>query len=684
MENIFVKNIVEKNITIGFRTKITGGKYTLRIAASNTYRVFVNGVFLCYGPMRSAHGYSNIAEYPFFCAEKDVFVTVEVADYHINTYYTVLEDAFFSCEIIRDGRIVATEKDFQAFLLNDRIKKVAKFSVQRPFAEIYDMQKPRDLFYRGENIFPVVKTQRVSGNKLLKCDLTMPKFEKMYAIKKIENGGVVINPENDIQDFFMFYQNDAEDFRAFKKEELESDIMRDISYLTYTDQIENEKQFFETYEFEANISGFLGFTAEVKEDSTIYAIFDEIFPLIPVRMKTVNAVKWDLKKGKYNLLSFEPYTLKYLRIVVVGKADIGSPYIITYENPDVLPQKKYKDEEINCIYEAAVRTFKQNAVDVLTDCPSRERAGWLCDTYFTARSEKLLTGKNIVEKNFLNNILLSPEPIKNLPLGMLPMCYPADHYNGNFIVNWALWLIVELKDYLKRTGDFLLIENFKHKIYLLLKYLSEFENEFYLLENLEKYLFVEWSKANSFLDGVNFPTNMLYSYALNAAGELYQDFVLIEKASKIKQYILSHAFNGRFFVDNALRENGELKNTENTTETCQYYAFYFNIADKNNMPELYKTMFDVINKNNVQSLFPELHPSKPFIGNFLRLDYLAKEGRLQQVLKECKDYFLYMAKRTETLWEHADVIASCNHGFASMVAEWIDMAEKKGILSKSL
>ena len=28
------------------------------------------------------------------------------------------------------------------------------------------------------------------------------------------------------------------------------------------------------------------------------------------------------------------------------------------------------------------------------DCPSRERAGWLCDSYFTAKTEYVLTGTN--------------------------------------------------------------------------------------------------------------------------------------------------------------------------------------------------------------------------------------------------------------------------------------------------
>ena len=41
-------------------------------------------------------------------------------------------------------------------------------------------------------------------------------------------------------------------------------------------------------------------------------------------------------------------------------------------------------------YSGAIRTFAHNAVDLYSDCPSRERAGWLCDSYFSAKTEYCL------------------------------------------------------------------------------------------------------------------------------------------------------------------------------------------------------------------------------------------------------------------------------------------------------
>jgi alpha-L-rhamnosidase len=43
-------------------------------------------------------------------------------------------------------------------------------------------------------------------------------------------------------------------------------------------------------------------------------------------------------------------------------------------------------------------------------------------------------------------------------------------------------------------------------------------------------------------------------------------------------------------------------------------------------------------------------------------------GKTYRMVEEIRGYFLYMADKTGTLWEHDSDFASCNHGFASYVA----------------
>ena len=59
--------------------------------------------------------------------------------------------------------------------------------------------------------------------------------------------------------------------------------------------------------------------------------------------------------------------------------------------------------------------------------------------------------------------------------------------------------------------------------------------------------------------------------------------------------------------------------------------------------------------------------SNAFIGNYLRLELLSREGRSAQILDESIAEYLKMADQTGTLWEHLSPTASCCHGFASHV-----------------
>jgi alpha-L-rhamnosidase len=251
---------------------------------------------------------------------------------------------------------------------------------------------------------------------------------------------------------------------------------------------------------------------------------------------------------------------------------------------------------------------------------------------------------------------------------MIPMCYPADHNDGNFIPNWSLWFILQVEDYARRGGDPVLVAQLKPRIEKLLKYFAGFENEDRLLEKLDAWIFVEWSKANSFVQDVSYPSNMLYSAALDAAGRLYGNTAWTQQSEQVKQTILRQSFNGDFFLDNAIRENGKLKLTNNTTETCQYYAFYFNRATPESHPALWRKLITEFGPNRNDAVtYPKVFRANAFMGNYMRMDLLSRYDLQSQMLLEVQDYFYAMADRTGTLWEHMQSSASCNHGFASYI-----------------
>jgi len=130
-----------------------------------------------------------------------------------------------------------------------------------------------------------------------------------------------------------------------------------------------------------------------------------------------------MPEGIFNIESFEPYTLRYLKIIVTeGECEVENIYIREYVNPDVWRAHfASSDQRLNRLFEAGRETLRQNALDIFMDCPSRERGGWLCDSFFTARSASILTGDTVIEHTFFENFLL-PEKFDNIPDGMLPMC----------------------------------------------------------------------------------------------------------------------------------------------------------------------------------------------------------------------------------------------------------------------
>ena len=694
MQAIWAKNLLEeKNITITFQYRLTpAADAVLYLSASNLYRLFVNGELIGYGPARAAHGYSRLDQYSLEkWAGKETVLSVEVHSANVNTYYVVDEHPFFAAEIKSSGAVVATAKDFTAYRMDERVQKVRRFSFQRSFTEIYHLNSNPAGFYAGNTTGRTpVETEAVKMNQLLPRYVNYPKLNKLNA-SIVEWGNVCINPDVKPWRDWAYLNIDQVQIKGFYPEELEEDSGEEAEQFIYLAADGDKTKMdtvgpmsYRTYDFGRTVTGFFSLKVNAKADTILYIIFDEVFTdhgtgkgVFPFRDGCCNVIKYTMSAGEYDLLSFEANAARYATVVITeGTIECSEFGMILYENPDAAAFRyDYGSDKLNKIVAAAVNTFAQNAVDVLTDCPSRERAGWLCDSYFSSRAEALFTGKNLVEKSFLENYALSPQS-PFLPEGMLPMCYPSDHNNHVYIPNYTMWYIIELRDYWKRTGDTEMVVLSKEKVYGLVRFFEKYYNEYGLLEDLESWVFIEWSMCNDkdYIRGLNYPSNMLWAAALEAAAELYDDPELEKKAAAMKNVICQLAWNGEFFEDNAVRdEKGNLVKTGHTTETCQYYAFYFDTASRTDYPELFEKLLTKFGpKRDVSSVYPKVYQSNAIVGNYLRLELLLRFGYTDQVLSECCDFFLDMADMTGTLWEHASLKNSLNHGFASVAAVYID------------
>ncbi len=678
----------EMNYRVQFKALINyndSSSVKLSLATSGIYNLFVNGIFVSYGPARAGRGFFRVDKIDItdFLKKGENAVVVEVCGYNATSFYIQKQSSFLTAEICIDGTVIAwTGDSFTARKNPFYIQKSQRYSYQRPMVESYNVTY-FDTFLTDKKVGELPLCE-VKGGKYIARYTEEPLYECINAkpisygrVKQVINEAIIYDRSvtkvgEQLSGFLM---SELEAFPTKECQQLEFEIDENLNNLC--------KNGYAVYMLPFCATGMLDFRVECLEDLTLYVLFDEVLTDGKVdflRGECANVIKYNLKKGVHNLKFFEVYTMKYIAFATLGKCEIGNVKMIEYKHPPVCYDTSVFGGKIKLIADAAIETFRQNSVDLFSDCPSRERAGWLCDSYFTSQVEALLCGNNNIEKSFLENFLCE-ENYNGLPSGMVPMCYPSDVLFGEFIPQWSLWLILELEKYFERTGDRQLIDRFSVKVEKLLNYFAAFENEDGLLEKLDGWQFVEWSKANDLVNDVNYPTNMLYSRALKAASALYNKTELTAKAEKIAKTVLKQSFNGKFFCDNAVRRNGKLYLTGECTEVCQYYAFFFGIADDITHSELLKTLIEKFGPQRVKTGdFANVYFANAFIGNYLRLDILMRYGEYGKVLDDITDYFYYMAETTGTLWEHTGATASCDHGFASYVICWLDALRKKGII----
>lgn len=683
----------ERNVFAGFRATIDekdASNAVVRLTGAAICRIFVNGEFLGYGPARGPHGFYRVDEWPLkgHCKPGQNVISIEVAGYNANSFYFIDQPSYLQAEVIAGTNVLAATAGagvpFEARALDSRVQKVQRYSFQRPFSEVYSLKPDSDTWRTGGS-FQAQKLAVLPDRALLPRMAPYPAFTVRQPVRELFAGTTRKNPEKKMW-ADRTIKKIGPKLAGYPEAELATIPFYEVQRLETASQERIDKPLdaqsvlalkdgqFRIVDFGRNNSGFPGATLRCDAPTRVYFVFDEILDKEDVsvtRLSCCNVVAYDLAApGTYSVESFEPYTLRYLKVITAGAAcEISGLHFREYVN-SATDRATFtaSDEALNRIFEAARETFKQNAVDVFTDCPSRERAGWLCDSFFIGRVASDLCGDTQMERMFFQNFQL-PASFAFLPDGMLPMCYPADHNDGVYIPNWAMWFVIQLDEYLQRSGDRATVDALKPRVLALLEFFKKYKNSNGLLEKLPSWVFVEWSHANKLVQDVNYPSNMTYAEVLSCVGRMYDMPALKAEADAMRETIRKQSFDGAFFVDNAKRQpDGALKLSGERTETCQYYAFFFHTATPQTHAALWETLRADFGPDRRQTKkHPEIHFANAFIGNYLRLELLSRQGLTAQILDETKGYFLKMAEQTGTLWEHDTTQASCCHGFASHV-----------------
>jgi alpha-L-rhamnosidase len=684
----------EMNLTVVFETKIdlpAQGPVLISIAASTLYRLTVNGSFRSWGPARGPHSFFRVDVLDITDRLKSGSnaVFIEVAGYNINSFWTLNQPSFLQAEITCAGSVLASTqgqgRQFSATIADGRLQRVQRYSFQRAFAESYRFGSGSALTSRSSaSKNASVACAAASPRRLLARGAPHPDFSRREPKTRASSGSVgladgarpILRPRfvaNIGPKLLGYEEGELETKPYLEFQRFENWVLKPALTNYNAEQPEVlDQQEFRIFDFGTNLTGFLGMHVKVAAATHLYLTFDERLvgdDIDFTRLDCANIVEFYLEPGDHDLETFEPYTMRFVKTTVMkGSCAVLGIFLREYASADGLKATFLaSDPELNRLFSAARETYRQNSVDLFTDCPSRERAGWLCDSFFTSRASLRLTGHTQMEETFFQNFLL-PSHFEFIPEGMLPMCYPSDHNDGAYIVNWAMWFVLQLEQYLLRSGDRRMVADLKPRVLALLSYLAPFLNEDGLLENLGRHVYVDASEANKYVQGVNYPTNMLYVGMLDCIERLYGANASAVYTKHLRGVIKSQAFDGSFFADNAIREGGRLVRTQNRSEACQYYALYFGIARPNEEAALWKVLRDDFKTRGALVRYPHIPRCDILIGGILRFELLSRAGLVEQLLQECKDRLLYMAETTGTLWEHDSDQNSLNHGFEAHTA----------------
>ena len=677
----------EKNIFLVLETEICAtSSVELHIAGTCFYRVYVNDEFLCFGPARAAQGYvrEDVVSLPDGNGERKV--RIEAVGYYCKSISTVRQPSCLMAEIRSGEKVLAcTDKDFKAYMPGTKIQKVERYSAQRHFTEVWDYRnKNLGLLENCEVILEIVD----ESPNVIERKAPYPCYRDIN-LKEIRHRGIYEFDENLPYKKQKYSWQMSEDWGFFAWDEIEHHPFSWAQRLVQTVKSGAEKLplivkegEYVLLDFEKVEAGFLKASLEALEESDVVLSFCEYFEgetFSFQNMNVHNVIEYFLRKGDDRTVqSFEPYTFRFVMLAVrSGCVSLKNFGMRTYEfDASKVELLNSGNPVLDAIYTAAVRTFAHNAVDLYFDCPSRERAGWLCDSYFTAKTEYALTSKTMVEDAFLENYRL----YKNdgaLPKGMLPKCYPSDAMEHQaYIPQWTMWYILEVEEYINKRGHVEEKEDFKESIYGLLNFFWQYENEDGLLERLPAWNFVEWSIANEWTWDVNYPTNFLYAKVLECISDLYDDAECKKRSEEVRTVAVKQSLKDGYFRDHAVRdEAGKLNLLEDSSEACQYYAVLFGGIDLSSEEFVYlKHLITDVFTPNREDVMPEIFPVNMFIGAYLRMEALLQMKEYELVLKDVEGFFGNMEKYTGTLWEYKQHKGSYDHGFASYALVVIEEA----------
>ena len=688
-----LKKLMESVSGVSYRDFISKKTdISIAIAARSYYRLYVNGKLYANGPARTAKNYCRV-DVIHIEAEGCIHIAAEVAALDKPEKYCndcTLEPGLFIAEVTANGNVLSATGDdsWRYFEILYRKSLVEPMSHSRGIIESYDLDTSSYnwLIGVGENR----KVPQNTGYNITFLNRRAPyptyqeiemetllRVNDVIAGEKAESGLVtMISRYINAQWYAMLNPKDCfiDQLNAEKEAHFSGQLKQYTDASTGKRMIDIMPGNFPAALFlgmgESEL-GFISFHIHIEEPCTLDLINSDHLNTGGTIKTNSYVTRYALKKGSYQLTTFEPKLIRYLKMIfrTSGKVTISMPVILDYSYPDDRHNHfSCNDGELNMIYEASRKTLRLNTLDIFMDCPQRERGGWLCDSHFTAHGAWQMFGDLSVEKDFIENFMLTdPDQYRN---AFFPDVYPGTKTDSSDpgIENWSFWLLTELYDYYKRSGDKEFMKQCRPRVTRFVEGLLALRGESGLIENMNSQ-FVDWSLSNkSFcLEPISIPNNCLAVHMLEKMAELYEEPEWFCQAKNMREILVSIDYGSAFFGNNgdaATYVNGILKlgecQTESGTALQLWSGFH---RDEVSYVRNFVNCMGTCPKNRAD---PNIGKANLFIGLMIRYDVLSQMGKVDTLVHELKDVYLpEIIHGSGTLFENYAANSGC-HGFNAL------------------
>lgn len=360
----------EMNVSLIFRGKLsrTDSAY-IHIAASSKYQIFVNGEFFASGPARAPHGFYRVDVFelaPKLTSDENT-VAIIVAGYNSNSFYLLDEPSFLCAEITADGEVkyATGSKEFEAERFGGRLQRVMRYSFQRPFTECYVLDAWYDGFVNGtDDPYRPIELEKCGGKKFITRTVPYAEHTEEKAQSILSKGILIPLKSDKVRKYDdRSFSDVGENLKGFAPENLETNQIDELYAYTPT-VTESEKtpagsfelgtNCFALCDMGENTTGYIRLSVTAQHDAVLYAVFGERLNENgmpePASDGCANVVQWSVQGGRsYDLVSFEPYTFKYISVVSVYAPTLVTNVSLYAEKfPEALITNRPSSPDKNC------------------------------------------------------------------------------------------------------------------------------------------------------------------------------------------------------------------------------------------------------------------------------------------------------------------------------------------------